>query len=89
MTPRQRWLALLADRSADRIPTDYQATDEVTAHLLPQLNCSDEEPLCRKPNIDKRRLVQSRCALEHQPHDPQADVRRFEKNLSGLAPGID
>ena len=37
MTPRSRWLALLAGRSADRIPTDYQATAEVTSRLLADL----------------------------------------------------
>jgi len=37
MTPRQRWMALLEGRRPDRIPTDYQATAEVTARLLPDL----------------------------------------------------
>jgi hypothetical protein len=30
MTPRERWLALLAGEKPDRIPTDYWATGEVT-----------------------------------------------------------
>jgi uroporphyrinogen decarboxylase len=43
MTPRQRWLALLAGDRPDRIPTDYQATPEVTARLLRELGCEDLE----------------------------------------------
>jgi len=45
MPPGERWLALLQGRSADRVPTDYQATDEVTARLLPDLDCADEAAL--------------------------------------------
>ena len=40
MTPRQRWLALLDRQQPDRIPTDYQATPEVTARLLADLGCA-------------------------------------------------
>ena len=29
MTPRERWLAVLARRAPDRVPTDYQATAEI------------------------------------------------------------
>jgi hypothetical protein len=31
---RRRWLALFGRSAADRIPTDYQATPEVTARLM-------------------------------------------------------
>jgi hypothetical protein len=41
MTPRDRWLALLNRNSPDRIPTDYQATDGVTARLCRDLGCTD------------------------------------------------
>ena len=34
MTPRQPWLAILDHKVPDRIPYDYQATEEVTARLL-------------------------------------------------------
>ena len=60
MTPRQRWLALLAGRTPDRIPTDYQATDEVTARLLRDLDCADEAALWRRLHVDKRRELQPR-----------------------------
>ena len=58
MTPRERWLALLAGKTPDRIPTDYQATEEVTARLRRDLGCADDEALYRKLHIDARRFVE-------------------------------
>ena len=57
MTPRQRWLALFECRQPDRIPTDYQATPEVTARLLDELGCGDEEGLWKRLKIDRRKEV--------------------------------
>mgnify|MGYP005832731197 CR=1 FL=1 len=74
MTPRQRWLALLEGRWADRIPADYQATPEVTARLLADLQCPDEEALWCRLRIDRRRFVEPRWKLPHHPDDPQADM---------------
>ena len=74
MTPRQRWLALLENKPVDRIPTDYQATEEVTARLLQELGCADEEALWRRLHIDRRRFVESQWKLPHHPDDPQADL---------------
>jgi len=64
MTPRERWLALLHNRPADRIPTDYQATPEVTARLLKDLGCADEMELWRRLSIDKRKMVEPRWARD-------------------------
>ncbi len=58
MTPRQRWLALLDHKVPDRIPSDYQATEEVTARLLRDLGCADKESLYRKLHIDGRRYIE-------------------------------
>ncbi len=58
MTPRERWLALLARKTPDRIPSDYQATDEVTARLRLDLGFADDESLYRKLDIDARRMVE-------------------------------
>jgi uroporphyrinogen decarboxylase len=58
LTPRQRWLALLDRKSPDRIPTDYQATAEVTARLCRDLGCADDEVLYRTLHIDARRKVE-------------------------------
>jgi uroporphyrinogen decarboxylase len=73
MTPRQRWLALLDGKPADRIPTDYQATEEVTARLLRDLDCADEEALYRKLHVDARRFVEPKW---NRPEgcDPEADM---------------
>ena len=58
MTPKERWLALLERRPPDRIPTDYQATPEVTARLLADLGCADEEALWRRLHVDRRKFVE-------------------------------
>jgi uroporphyrinogen decarboxylase len=73
MTPRQRWLALLAGQTPDRIPTDYQATAEVTARLRRDLDCADNEALFRKLHIDARRFVEP---VWHRPPElaPEADM---------------
>lgn len=74
MTPRQRWLALLAGKPVDRIPTDYQATAEVTERVLQDLDCPDEESLWQKLHIDRRRFVEPKWKRAHHPNDPQADL---------------
>lgn len=56
MTPRQRWMCLLNGQTPDRIPTDYQATHEVTDRLKTELGCADVESLYCKLNIDGRRV---------------------------------
>ena len=74
MTPRQRWLALLEGRSADRVPTDYQATDEVTSRLLADLSCPNEAALWRRLHVDKRTIVEPKWKPGHHADDPQADL---------------
>lgn len=73
MTPRQRWIALLEGKTPDRIPTDYQATEEVTARLRRDLQCADGESLYRKLHIDARRFVEPKW---NRPEglDPRADM---------------
>lgn len=73
-TPRERWLSLLDGKSVDRVPTDYQATDEVTSRLLAELNCPDEAALWRRLHVDKRTIVEPRWKLAHHPDDPGADM---------------
>ena len=57
MTPRERWLALLEDKIPDRVPTDYRATSEVTARLIRDLGCRDEDALWRRLHIDRLKSV--------------------------------
>lgn len=72
MTPRERWLALLAGRTPDRIPTDYLATEEVTSRLRRDLGCADDEALYRRLHIDARRFVEP--VWRRPPDlDPRAD----------------
>ncbi|MBM4017294.1 MAG: uroporphyrinogen-III decarboxylase-like protein [Planctomycetes bacterium] len=74
MTPRERWLALLAGERPDRIPTDYWATAEVTARLMRDLKCADADALYRKLHIDGPCHVGPRRTVDHHPDDPQADI---------------
>lgn len=73
MTPRQRWLAILAGKETDRIPVDFSATPEVTARLLQELHCPDERSLWQKLHVDGRIEVAPAWRLPHHPDDPQAD----------------
>ncbi len=74
MTPRQRWLALLDGKTPDRIPTDYQATGEVTARLFRDLDCPDEESLWRKLDVDCRRFFEPTWNRPEELQDPQVDM---------------
>ena len=73
MTPRERWLALLAGRQPDRIPTDYWATDEVTTRLLRELGGATREDLFRALNIDAPVKLNPRRFVTASPDDPEAD----------------
>jgi len=73
MTPRNRWLALLANKPPDRIPTDYQATDEVTSRLMKELDCADEEALWRKLHVDCRKFVEPRWRRPEDEREPDGD----------------
>lgn len=53
MTPRERWLTLLAGKTPDRIPTDYWATTELHAKLKSDLAVSDDEQLWQRLHIDR------------------------------------
>jgi len=74
MTPRERWLALLDRKAPDRVPTDYQATPEVTARLLKDLSCAGERDLWAELHVDGREFVEPRWKLAHHPTDPRADL---------------
>ena len=74
MTPRERWLALLAGEGPDRVPTDYRATAEVTARLCRDLRCADGEELYRRLHIDGLRDIHARRTTDRHPDDPEADI---------------
>ena len=52
MTPRERWLAVLAHETPDRVPTDYWATAETTAMLKSHLCVSSNRELWQRLHID-------------------------------------
>ena len=69
MTPRERWLAVLRRERPDRVPTDYQATPEVTRRLLADLKCRNETELWRRLHIDRRYGVGPRLKEAFRPTD--------------------
>jgi uroporphyrinogen decarboxylase len=80
MTPRERWLVLLAGERPDRIPTDIWYTPEVRRRLLTELDCPDDEALCRRLQIDRPHHVTQPFGAgatgkqPHHPDDPEADI---------------
>jgi uroporphyrinogen decarboxylase len=74
MTPRQRWLALLDNKTADRVPTDYQATEEVTTRLVRDLRCTSPQDLWHRLRIDCRKFAEATWRRTHHPDDPDADM---------------
>ena len=74
MTPRERWLALFAGERPDRIPTDYWATDEVTARLFRELRCATKEEMYTRLHIDGVLHINPERTVTHFPGDPQADI---------------
>lgn len=74
MTPRERWLAVLAGQKPDRIPTDYWATWEVTERLLRELKCEGVIDLFQKLHIDWPYNYSAPHKTNKHPVDAQADI---------------
>lgn len=53
MTPRERWLAVLAGDKPDRVPCDYWGTAEITERLRRDLGCAGEGELWQRLGVDK------------------------------------
>lgn len=53
MTPRERWLAVLNGKRADRVPCDFWATEEVKSRLRADLGCKSDRELWERLGIDK------------------------------------
>jgi uroporphyrinogen decarboxylase len=88
MTPRERWLALFAKERPDRIPTDYWATDEVTARLERELRCASKEELYRKLHIDGLTTVEAPKTVLHHPDDPAADIWGLRRSAIDYGGGV-
>ena len=52
MTPRERWQAVLARQTPDRVPMDYWSTPEFTKKLMRHLGCRSSLDMRRKLHID-------------------------------------
>jgi len=74
MTPRERWLALLAGEKPDRIPTDYWATGEVTRRLMTDLGCDDRDALYDRLHIDGLDSLGAKRMVTAFPGDDQANI---------------
>ncbi len=89
MTPRERWLAVLNGQRADRVPTDYWATGEVTDRLLAELGCVDEMVLYRKLGIDRLIAVGPRYTGPDFGEANMWGVRRVRQEYAGGAGAYD
>jgi uroporphyrinogen decarboxylase len=74
MTPRERWLCLLAGEKPDRVPSDYWATPEVTRRLCRELDCPDRDALYARLHIDGVDRVVAPPAPTQPPRAPHTDI---------------
>ena len=81
MTPKERWLAIFAGEKPDRIPTDYWATDEVTARLCRELGCRSVEELYTRLRIDGLVTVDPPRTDEHRAGDSAVDLWGLRRRL--------
>ncbi len=81
MTPKERWRAIFAGEQPDRIPTDYWATDEVTARLFRDLGCRSIEELYTRLNIDGLITVDPPRRDEHRAGDNAVDLWGLRRKL--------
>lgn len=74
MTPRERWLALLAGERPDRIPTDIWATKETHKKIQKALGCHTEQEVWRRLHIDAAVGVTPPRKITCHPDDAKADI---------------
>jgi len=79
MTPRERVFEVIAHRSTDRTPADYQALGPVTDRLVARLGLKDMEELLQFLGVDMRRIG---FGHEQPPTGPDADG--YKRNMWGL-----
>jgi uroporphyrinogen decarboxylase len=70
VTPRERVLAAIEHKPADRTPADYGAHTEVTERLIDKLGVADQEELLQALHVDMRRI---RLNHNQDPGEPDAD----------------
>ena len=88
MSGRERWLALFRGEKPDRIPTDYWATDEVTARLLRDLRVGSADELFTKLHIDAPFRLEPPKVITHHPDDPLADIWGLRRRVMDYGSGF-
>jgi uroporphyrinogen decarboxylase len=87
VTPKERWLAIFAGERPDRIPTDYWATDEVTARLCRDLGCANGEELYTRLHIDGLVTIDPPGRGVHNPGDSAVDLWGLRRRLVSYGGG--
>ena len=67
MSPRERWLAVLERRKADRVPMDYWGTAETTERLCRHLGCANFDEVRARLHIDTPLTVGGRYVGPQPP----------------------
>lgn len=78
MTPRERWQAVLARRTPDRVPMDYWGTVEATDKLMHHLGVGNRWEMYERLHIDKVVSVAPRYVGPKLPRLQDMYGRRFE-----------
>ena len=81
MTSRERWLAVLAGQTPDRVPVDYWGTDEATRSVVRYLGLRNRWEMFERLHIDKVVEVQPRYAGPSLRRGADMYGRRF-RNFS-------
>ena len=72
MTPKERWLAVLARRKPDRVPMDFWATGEATERLMRHLGCESRREALDKLHVDY--LIWAFPRYDGPPIEPGVDI---------------
>ena len=72
MTPKERWLAVLAREKPDRVPMDFWATGEATERLVRHLGCESRREALDKLHVDY--LTWAFPRYDGPPIEPGVDI---------------
>ncbi len=87
MTPKERWRAIAAGRSVDRLPVDYWGTPEMTAKLKRELGVVEDDALWNRLGIDKPHWVGPVLRDPHEAGRDGADVWGVKRRWIAYAGG--
>lgn len=79
MTAKERWLAVLAGQTPDRVPMDYWGTDEATRSVVRHLGCRNKWQMFERLHIDKVVSVQPEYVGPKLPRATDMYGRRFRR----------